>query len=372
MAGSLYKRARPKNVNWCIVMKYVVSGIGPGKSGVGRLMKVLRPKYESQGFKVICKRETCSIRSFLIEKNYFNAVAEIPLRFISSFIFRFKVRLIKKSHVVFIHPQTAGFDLLFTILKKNNTSLYVMDNSFFCIESYNTNPITKKECLKCVGVCEPESACQPFPVKISKNLNLKYLDELKASSEKINFLVQNSLQLKLLKAHFGEHIKAEIVGMDTQETLTSAKIIDTFNSELKYKVDVVYHGAAIIPKGLLYVIQLANLLPEFIFLIPDNTKSIEKVVGDIIPANVVCKKMSWETGLRDYVVGSKVVINPSVWSAPIEGALLKSAAFNKNVATVVTEFGYENEIENIINHIRLDQDVEIASAQLRDALARCN
>lgn len=350
-------------------MKYLISGIGPGNSGVGRLMKVLKPKYESQGFKVFYKREPHSLREFVKNGKYINAVFEVFLRCFSGISFRLRVASIKKSNVVFIHPQTAGFGLLINLLKNNDVSLYVMDNSFFCIESYNTNPITKNECLKCVGACNPEWTCEPFPVKISKKLNLKYLDELKLYSYKINFLVQNNLQLKLLEAHFGEHIKAEIIGLDTQETVSATKIIDSFNSDLEYKVDVVYHGASIIPKGLLYVIQLASHLPEYLFLIPDSKDAIENVIGNIVPANVICKKMSWETGLRDYVLDCKVVINPSVWSAPIEGALLKSAAFNKNVATVVTEYGYENEIEDIINHIRLDQDVVIASTQMRYALA---
>ena len=78
--------------------------------------------------------------------------------------------------------------------------------------------------------------------------------------------------------------------------------------------------------------------------------------------------MTWESGLQDYVVNAKVVIHPSQWSAPIEGALIKSAKLNSNVATVSTLFGYEAEANTIRNHIRLSPDPHRGALQLDIAI----
>ena len=75
--------------------------------------------------------------------------------------------------------------------------------------------------------------------------------------------------------------------------------------------------------------------------------------------------MNWENGLREAVMSAGLVINPSIWSAPIEAALIKSAASNQNVATVKSLYGYEKEIRSIKNHIRLSADIQIAANQIK-------
>ena len=54
----------------------------------------------------------------------------------------------------------------------------------------------------------------------------------------------------------------------------------------------------------------------------------------------------------------------SLWSAPIEGALIKSSFFNDNVATVETRYGFENEVTFIKNQIRLSVDISEAKNQI--------
>lgn len=44
-----------------------------------------------------------------------------------------------------------------------------MDNSFFCIKSYNIHPITNHECLQCIGGKNPHDLCEPFPSRIKKS-----------------------------------------------------------------------------------------------------------------------------------------------------------------------------------------------------------
>ena len=59
--------------------------------------------------------------------------------------------------------------------------------------------------------------------------------------------------------------------------------------------------------------------------------------------NVTFFDCTWETGLKEAVANARVVVNPSLWSAPIEGAFLKSVAFNGNVAVVESKFGFSSE-----------------------------
>lgn len=345
-------------------MRYLISGIGPGNSGVGRLMKVLVPEYQESGYKVIYKRENKSIREFLNSRRYISAVTEYLLRYVYNVLFLFKTFFIKNSEIIFLHPQTAGFNLFLNLIKKNQVSLYVMDNSFFCIRSYNTHPFKNIECIKCIKNIDPHKLCKPFPVKMKRSKNIVYLEKLQKNAERIKFLSQNALQTQLLKKHFGSNIKVSIIGMDTNEILPVEQ--KAYKKEKTCQYDVVFHGATLIAKGVLYVIEVAENLPEYTFLIPDDKNKVESVVERSLPSNIIAKAMSWETGLRDNVRSARLVINPSMWSAPIEGALLKSAAFNTNVATVKTEYGYEKEVRTIKNHLRLNSNPQIGAKQLKE------
>ena len=89
-----------------------------------------------------------------------------------------------------------------------------------------------------------------------------------------------------------------------------------------------------------------------------------------LPDNIDCIDITWGTGLKEYVRCADLVMNPSLWSAPIEGALVKSASYNKVVATVQSKYGFESEVKEIKNHIRLSNDIEIAAKQLADYLSK--
>ena len=127
-----------------------------------------------------------------------------------------------------------------------------------------------------------------------------------------------------------------------------------------------FHGKPLIAKGILYFIELAIILPELSFFIPDTKENVKLVFNADLPSNIFFKNITWETGLLEIVEKAKLVINPSMWSAPIEGALVKSAYFNNNVATVKTRFGFENEVSFVRNHLRLSPDFKVASVQILD------
>jgi hypothetical protein len=210
----------------------------------------------------------------------------------------------------------------------------------------------------------PDDLCQPFPTGMDKEENIFFLKKLKEYSNSLTFLAQSDLQRQLLQEHFGVTANIRVIGMDTGEIEASrVKYIESINSVCQY--DIVFHGASIIAKGLLFVVELAEELPEYRFLVPDEIQNVRDVTNRPIPNNIICKKMTWETGLKDAVINARLVLNPSLWSATIEGALLKSAAFNKNVATIRTRFGYEGEIKVITNHLRLEEDIKSAAQNIR-------
>ena len=64
------------------------------------------------------------------------------------------------------------------------------------------------------------------------------------------------------------------------------------------------------------------------------------------------------------------MINPSMWSAPIEGALIKSSCNNPNIATVITQYGFETVFDGAINHLHLSSDAIVAARQISNFLSR--
>jgi hypothetical protein len=352
--------------------KFLVSGIGPGSCGVGRLMRVLVPSYREKGYQIVTRSSPASITLTLQKRQLLGAFKVLLDRTIGTFQFRLRCLLIFNSEVVFLHPQRAGFLTLFFLVAFNKVTMYVMDNSFFCICSYNTHPVSRRECLHCLGDIKPHSLCKPFqksipliPV-IDKWKNILFLNILFKISSRIHFWAQNNLQKDLLIAHFGDKTKVSVVGMDAERR----HIPETplyLASGCSY--DVVFHGVSSAAKGLFYIDELSRLLPMFSFLIPDDSSNVERMLGLPVASNVSCIPMTWDTGLMEAVLTCKIVINPSMWSAPIEGALVKSAIYNKSVATVRTKFGYESEITFIENHIRLPNDPNGAARILREYLA---
>jgi len=324
----------------------------------------LMNRLKNDEYTFVFRRNAISIRDLKSEKKYFNFLLEILKRKLNNFIFYLKVIVIKDSKILLLHPQTIGFKLFFKINKRNKIYYYVMDNSFFCVRSYNVHPVLNNECLQCLDVLKPHPECQPSPVPMSQLENVEFLRNLKNSFSDIIFLSQNKNQLKLIKHHFGVSVKVRVIGMDTNEvSKESYSHVDNFA-----KYDVVFHGKSLIAKGVVYFIKLASHLPNYTFFVPDSVENIKKIFSSDLPCNIVCENITWESGLLEIVKNAKLVINPSLWSAPIEGALVKSAAFNDNVATVKTRFGYENEVSFVKNHIRLSPNINVASDQILDFL----
>jgi len=353
--------------------KVLLSGVPFGPSGVGRLITALAPDYLVNGFSMLVPRSPRSLQHFLDNGLFLEALSEIFLRLAGSLFFRFKCLALFKSKVIFLHPQTAGFWLLFYLSLFNDVSLYVMDNSFFCIRSYNIHPLNNKECLDCLGRVRPYKSCSPYPCQLPKPLNIFYLRVFKRIYTRLQFLTLNELQSELLFKHFGPDISVTVLGMPPKCStlfLPEVNSKDVHKSYESYSFDIVFHGATHPAKGLLYVLELAGCMSNFTFLVPDSLVNVTRVAKSAPPSNVICKPLMWETGLREAVMNSKITLNPSMWSAPIEGALLKSLSHAKLVATVETQYGYEKQIIDNPKVLRLPSDPYVASSMLANVLSQ--
>jgi len=319
---------------------YVLAGLSPDGSGTGRFLEALLPLADARGYRRI--HPTLGGRF---------GVAE-----------RIKISELSDSNILLLHPQTIGWSLVSRLMKAGNRiSFYVLDNSFFCIRSYNHRKGLSGECLDCVGnLTRCHSSCEPFPQGASKSETLSTMQVLKDNSSNVTFFCQSEAQRRLVIAHFGSATQAHVVGMKTTELVSLAG---------KRRFDVVYHAEELAAKGFWYTIELARRLPEISFLIPTAREELERKFGvQQWPTNITFSHLRWESGLEQEVGRCRMVLCPSLWSAAIEGAVLKSLSDNGNVAVVKSDYGFSSELPaDAVLH--LEREVELAAPQLRSALS---
>ena len=340
----------------------MISGVESNNGGVHRLLKYLEEKAEKNNYIIINR----TIKNFISNIKYQNFILTKIFKKIIYYNLYVKTLFIKRSIVLFIHPQMTGFEILFRLVEnKNKVFLYVMDNSFFCIESYNYLKETDEECFRCISNLDNcHSNCNPFPVKrIGKEKNIKLLKKLKNLSNKIYFLAQNNNQKKLLKLHFGKKTNVSIVGLNTNEF--NIRNIN-YEPSHKKKYNIVYHGSISYAKGINYFVNLSYIIPEYSFLIPCSKVEVEEYLNMKINAsNLFFIDTNWEDYLKDIVKECDLVLVPSLWSAPIEGALIKSIIYNNHVAVVNSKYSFSKEIKNLANLILLDRDETRAALAIK-------
>jgi hypothetical protein len=317
--------------------RILLAGLPPDSSGTGRFLEALIPVALERGFSLVH-----------------------PILG-GRFGFGEKVRLsgIRNSELLILHPQTIGWPLVAHLLEAGNrVSMYVLDNSFFCIRSYNYREDSVNECLDCVGdLSRCHHSCQPFPAGVSKCETLQSMKSLQDHAARMNFFCQSEVQRRLVLKHFGSVASAHVVGMKTAE-LVSLVTQPAF--------DIVYHAEELAAKGFWYTIELAQNVPELRILIPSSREAIERTFGAHgWPTNVIFRALRWESGLAEAVRRCGLVLCPSLWSAAVEGALLKSLYENGSVAVVESEFGFSSEMPPEIV-LTLSRSPSMAATQLRE------
>jgi len=344
----------------------LISGLPPSaETGVGRLMQTLEPLALKKGYRVLSRPERPHVKKLLRKGQVLLLILSLlrwPWAVLS---FYFRLRKIAGAHVLVLHPQTLGWRSFFQLSDVNEVSLFLVDNSYFCIRSYNHLPGTYGECLRCLEGfehCHPD--CRPFPVPYSRQENFAYLERFKQIAPNLSFWFQNRRQKELLEKYVGLNVGGEVVGLTLDEFHAKLDEDARFAHEGFYE-EVVFHGAPQEAKGVLYALELARALDPVRFTFPFERKRLLKLApGLMIPENVNFVPMTWENGLREKVINAKVVLCPSQWSAPIEGALVKSLLFNGNVAIYETKYGYAGELPDWLI-TKLGSNMGAASRDIR-------
>jgi len=114
--------------------KYLISGIAPGKGGVGALVKSLDSRKNVFNYSSIYVRNpSVSISSLLKKRKIIDFSFELILWFWSLFSAQIRMLTMRNNKVILIYPQYFNSYVLATLVKNNNVALYVMDNSFFVL-----------------------------------------------------------------------------------------------------------------------------------------------------------------------------------------------------------------------------------------------
>lgn len=231
--------------------------------------------------------------------------------------------IFSSAQLTLFHPQTMTYRLSALLLSlAGSIRLYILDAHFFCMKSYNQ--MNGKECLKCLNFHQPETVCRPFPRKDNLKNYIKYKDLLKYRAHEIEFIVQTHGYKDLVKSSIAIDAKISIEPMITPVIKKLQNYSPTHNKPI---YDIAYHAAFLQAKGSDYFISLVKKAPSIKFFVPASPSVIE-----INLPNLDAQDFSWDTGLQEVLEVSKIVVCPSVWSAPIEAAVLKSMLLVKPVA----------------------------------------
>jgi hypothetical protein len=270
---------------------------------------------------------------------------------------------VEASRMMVLHPQEMGMRWLDELISRRSrvglvTEMFVLDASFFCIRSYNHLDGGVAPCLLCLreGPAAAElHRCRPFPIRDpwAKTFVTRLRDH--ARSGRVAFWTQTEGYRELLEQFAGASVKARVVGLWTDD-FTDLQVRDPVEPPL---ADVVYHGSWHEAKGARWAVDLAAAMPERTFLFP-----CRKPAAVAIPPNVTFRPLSWDTGLAEQVQASPLCLVPSLWTAPIEGSLVKSIAWSPATAVIESPQGFATELpEGLV--LRLPSDPTAAAERIR-------
>jgi hypothetical protein len=334
-------------------MKYIISGLSPGEGGVPKLLEYLEEN-SSKNFKIVTPPKWKLKNQYL---NYYYQLIILK-------IFRFRLLFIRRKDVVLIHFQSIGLDTTKFLIKNNNSYLYLIDNTFFCLKSYNNR--NSKECLDCLYDSSKSiiNNCKSLNYNYDNNQYIDFYDFLRENYNKIKFLTLSDTQSKLLKKFISDNIHVKSLYFLTNDLDHNNKSISNVSNISNF--DFVFHGSDHPAKGSDYILKIAEFIPQYTFLFP--FKNEDKLLRYNIPENVTFKVMSWETGLKESVQNARLVFTPSTWSNTPEASTLKSILENGNVAMIETEYGFVNELKNHVLCLtgNVSADIEIIIKYLQE------
>ncbi|MBS1962184.1 MAG: hypothetical protein JST04_08210 [Bdellovibrionales bacterium] len=270
--------------------------------------------------------------------------------------------------LVIYHPQELGWERALAIIvgSPRKVWLYVLDMSFFCVRSYNYIPGENGACFRCLGgkfENIERMGCEPFPSKMdTPAATLEKLRGL-AARDKVGFLLQGKSQKTLLERHFGPGVTAKHVGLWTVDFEADLADPSSGSASSDADFDVVFHGPELPAKGFQWTLEVAKLTPSLRYLFPMSLPE-----GIAPPSNCAFVPMRWESGLREKVRTAKLTLVPSLWSAVIEGALIKSICLAPRTGVIDIDGSYAQEIPADIL-LKLPSSPADAAKRLTDALS---
>jgi hypothetical protein len=359
----------------------VVSGIPPGDSGTGSMMRQIISKSAASGIPmrfVYRARPSKPFRHLLRAGKWREGLLALAPYAAGSLRFAVaSLLLLAFGHgkLLIMHPQTLGFRRTVQLIRRfrpGKVYIYMLDSSYFCIRSYNYIPHEAAPCTRCLGghfENQAEQGCKPFPVKdaAAGDYTRALFDLVRAGHVKL--LAQNERQKELILRHFGEQASVHIVGLWGEEW---TEPFDEWERRQAAEEDkalaarngpILIHSFYVAAKGADWFIALARNSPDLEFLCPfPRARSISDP-----PANMTFRPMTWETGLREAMAASRMVMVPSLWSATIEGALIKSMVTNDRVAILENDSAFQAELPDEAI-LRLSGDPVEGARQLKVAL----
>lgn len=355
----------------------IISGPPPGPGGMGRLMAGLEHDASQSGRDVrfiYGPAGTFAVRALRRGQigRGLGALwrSFLGLRRLASVLGDASV-LEASEPVVLMHFQTLGNRWLrrFVAGRKNPTWLFLADSAHFCVRNFNFIEGETTACLRCVGgnfTPAAQHRCPPYPVS-NRRAACNLLTDLRGwvASGRIKLLAQTRLQAQIARRHFGPAATIRVIGLWTVDM--PVPFVSPAPAEWPLRREVVYHGSAVPGKGCFWSMELALLTPELSFLFPYSWREVSRFQGGP-PKNCRFKEMTWETGLADVVRRAQMVLAPSLWSAPVEGALIKSILYANAVAVVNELTGFSSQVPGSVV-LRLPSKPSDAAESLRHALA---
>ena len=342
------------------------AGVPPDDSGTGQLVRWLRrgecdvlfntPPSESVWRSILKGRVSAALREISGPQS---------ARWI--FDLRWWLEAVFDLHdVILLHPQTIGMRRVVDLVRRRRRPpvLYLLDCGFFCIRSYNHLEGASGPCLECLGGSfdrAAENGCEPFPINDrDAGWYVRELHDL-VTQGRLELMAQNSAQARLASRHFG--VDVPVVGLWTADWDGLFDEPTVSESRTCASADVVFHGHCLEAKGAGWLIRVAARCPELSFLFPFPPPEGS---GDL-PPNCDFRPMTWNSGLARAVAGAAVVAVPSLWSAPVESALVKSLVIARAVAVADNPTAFASEIpEDVV--LRLPVEPDAAAHRLRSAV----
>lgn len=254
--------------------------------------------------------------------------------------------------VVVHHPQSLGYGLTRKLIRNSEqVDYWVLDASFFCKQSYNHHG---QPCTRCLKTYDPYQDCRHFPNRfVTKGTYLKFRACLRDHADKIAFHVQTDSYRRLVS---GGIAAAKTIRKDRM--LVPSFYTCTARSAGGRTYDFLYHANPVSAKGYDYFLALARALEQRAFFVPSKRSA---AAGEL--ANVSFEDVNWNSGLQDRIDRSRIVLCPSLWSAPVEAAVVKSLLLGKPVGLVVSAYSLANELPEGC-FIPLTGDAAVDAAEL--------